>query len=124
VHYHKETLSFEVVDFEGPYNTIFRRSCYTKFMAIPSFTYLKLKLSGLCGVFTMTGNFLLAYKCEREAIEQADRAVIPDEARLDIEIKHRMGTTRCTLIPRAPDHASQPSRYHPPSSCYQLHRQL
>lgn len=37
VHHHKETLSFEVVDFEGPYNAIFGRPCYVKFMTIPSY---------------------------------------------------------------------------------------
>ena len=34
VHYRKETLSFKVVDFLGPYNTIFGRPCYAKFMAV------------------------------------------------------------------------------------------
>jgi len=40
-----------------------------------------------------------AYECQREAIEQADRALNPKEARLDFEIKRRMssGTTRCAL---------------------------
>ena len=40
-----------------------------------------------------------AYECQREAIEQADRALNPKEARLDFEIKRRMslGTTRCVL---------------------------
>jgi hypothetical protein len=35
VHYLKETLYFEVIDFEGPYHTILGRPCYAKFMAIP-----------------------------------------------------------------------------------------
>ena len=37
VHYRKETLSFEVIDFEGPYHAILRRPYYTKFMEIPSY---------------------------------------------------------------------------------------
>ena len=37
VHYRKETLSFEVVDFEGPYHAILGRPCNAKFMAIPSY---------------------------------------------------------------------------------------
>ena len=47
VHYRKETLSFEVVDFEGPYNAIFERPCYANFMAVPSYAYLKLKMPDL-----------------------------------------------------------------------------
>jgi hypothetical protein len=57
VHYKKESLSFEVVDFQGPYSAIFERSCYAKFMAIPNYAYLKLKMPGPCGVITVSGNF-------------------------------------------------------------------
>ena len=57
VHYRKETLSFEVVDFQGPYNTIFGRSCHTKFMALSNYAYLKLNMLGPRGVITVSGNF-------------------------------------------------------------------
>lgn len=39
-----ELLRFEVVDIPRVYNTIFGRPCYIKFMAIPNYTYLKLKM--------------------------------------------------------------------------------
>jgi hypothetical protein len=42
--YHTETLAFEVVDFSEPYHIILGRPCYIKFMAIPSYAYLKLKI--------------------------------------------------------------------------------
>ena len=57
VHYHKETLSFEVIDFEGPYHTILERPCSTKFKAIPSYAYLKLKMPGSRGVITVMRSF-------------------------------------------------------------------
>jgi hypothetical protein len=41
-----ETLTFEVVDFSGPYHIILGWPCYVKFMATPSYTYLKLKILG------------------------------------------------------------------------------
>jgi hypothetical protein len=41
-----ETLTFEVLGFHGTYNAILGRSCYTKFMVVPNYTYLKLKMSG------------------------------------------------------------------------------
>jgi hypothetical protein len=44
--FHKETLTFEVVGFRGTYHTILGRSCYAKFMAIPNYTYLKMKMLG------------------------------------------------------------------------------
>jgi hypothetical protein len=45
VHYRKEILSFEVVDFRGPYSAIFGRPCYAKFMAVPNYAYPKLKVT-------------------------------------------------------------------------------
>jgi hypothetical protein len=41
-----ETLTFEVVRFHGTYHAILGRLCYTKFMAIPNYTYFKLKMLG------------------------------------------------------------------------------
>ena len=79
VHYHKETLSFEVIDFEGPYNAILRRPYYIKFMAIPSYAYLKLKMPGPHGLITIAGSFQDAYECERLAVEQAQQDLILDE---------------------------------------------
>ena len=71
IHYRRETLSFEVVDFQGPYNAIFGRPCYAKFMVIPNYAYLKLKVLGLCCVIMMSGNFHNAYQCKRDDIEYA-----------------------------------------------------
>jgi hypothetical protein len=83
VNYRKETLSLEVIDFEGPYNTISGRPCYTKFMTVPNYAYLKLKMPSLHGVITISGNFRDAYECERHGVEEAERALILDEPRPD-----------------------------------------
>ncbi|XP_066373399.1 uncharacterized protein [Miscanthus floridulus] len=48
--YRTKTLTFEVVGFHRTYHAILRHPCYAKFMAIPSYTNLKLKMSGPCGV--------------------------------------------------------------------------
>ena len=45
--YRIETLTFEVVGFPRTYHTILGRPCYVKFMAVPNYTYLKLKISAL-----------------------------------------------------------------------------
>ena len=44
--YRKETLTFEVVGFHGTYHAILECPCYVKLIAIPNYTYLKLKMSG------------------------------------------------------------------------------
>jgi hypothetical protein len=66
---HKETLSFEVINIEGPYHAILERPCYAKFMAIPSYAYFKLKIPGPRGVITVASSFQDHYECERLAVE-------------------------------------------------------
>ena len=64
-----EVLTFEVVDFLGSYHAILGRPCYAKFMAIPNYTYLKLKMPGPNNVITMGSTFLYAYTCDHEHYE-------------------------------------------------------
>jgi hypothetical protein len=52
-----ENLTFEVVDFHGTYHAILGCLCYAKFMVVPNYTYLKLKMSGLHGVRTISTSF-------------------------------------------------------------------
>jgi hypothetical protein len=66
-----ETLTFEVARFHGTYHTILGRPCYVKFMAIPNYTYLKLKMPGPCGVITIGTSFQRSYECEVECCELA-----------------------------------------------------
>ena len=66
-----EVLTFEVVDFPGSYHAILGRPCYAKFMAIPNYTYLKLKMSGPNGVITVSSAFSHAFMCDREHFELA-----------------------------------------------------
>jgi hypothetical protein len=44
--FQKEALTFEVVGFRGTYHAVLGRPCYAKFMAVPNYTYLKLKMPG------------------------------------------------------------------------------
>ena len=77
--FHKEVLTFEVVGFRGSYLAILGRPCYAKFMAVPNYTYLKLKMPGPKGVITIGSSFEHAYKCDVECVERAE-AQAEDEA--------------------------------------------
>ena len=74
-----ETLTFEVVGFHGTYHTILGRPCYEKFMAVPNYTYLKLKMPGLGGVITVGTSFQHAYECEVECCDHAVTIVASKE---------------------------------------------
>jgi hypothetical protein len=68
-----------VVDFEVVYNTFLGRPVLTKFMAIPHYAYLVLKMSGLCGVIFIRGDVRQAYDCDKESCEMADRLAASTE---------------------------------------------
>ena len=55
--YRMETLTFEVVGFHRTYHAILGQPCYAKFMAVPNYTYLKLKILGPRGVITIGTSF-------------------------------------------------------------------
>jgi hypothetical protein len=77
--YRKETLTFEVVGFRGAYHAILGRPCYVKFMAVPNYTYLKMKMPGPNGVITVGSSIEHAFDCDVECVEHAE-ALALDEA--------------------------------------------
>jgi hypothetical protein len=77
--FRKETLTFEVVGFRRAYHAILGRSCYTKFMAVPNYTYFKMKMLGPKGVITMGLSIEHAFDCDIECVEHTE-ALALDEA--------------------------------------------
>jgi hypothetical protein len=77
--FRKETLTFEVVGFKGAYHAILGRPCYAKFMAVPNYTYLKMKMLGPNGVITVGSSIEHAFDCDVECVEHAE-ALVLDEA--------------------------------------------
>jgi hypothetical protein len=61
-----ETLTFEVVGFSGMYHVILGRPAYVKFMAVPNYMYLKLKIPGPRGIITVEPTYQRAYECDAE----------------------------------------------------------
>jgi hypothetical protein len=51
--YRTEYIKFEVADFETSYHTILGRPAITKFMAVPHYTYLVLKMPSPAGVLSL-----------------------------------------------------------------------
>jgi hypothetical protein len=77
--FHKETLTFKVVGFRGAYHAILGPPCYAKFMAVPNYTYLKMKMPGPKGVITVVSSIEHAFDCDVECVEHAE-ALALDEA--------------------------------------------
>jgi hypothetical protein len=87
----KETLTFEVVGFRGTYHAVLGRPCYAKFMVVPNYTYLKLKMPGPKGTITVGSTYRHAYECDVECVEYAkaiaeSKALVADLDRLSKEV--------------------------------------
>jgi hypothetical protein len=83
--FRKETLTFEVVGFRGTYHAVLGRPCYAKFMAVPNYTYLKLKMSGPNGVITIGSTYRHAYECDVECVEYAEALAESEALIADLE---------------------------------------
>jgi hypothetical protein len=83
--FRKETLTFKVVGFQGTYHAVLGRPCYAKFMAVPNYTYLKLKMPGPNGVITVGSTYRHAYECDVECVEYADALAESEALIADLE---------------------------------------
>ena len=64
--FRKETLEFEVVDWRSQYHAILGRPAFARFMVVPHYAYLKLKMPGPRGVITISGSFIRSDRCNKE----------------------------------------------------------
>ena len=63
-----EFIKFEVASFDSSYNAIFGRPALAKFMTVPHYPYLLLKMPGPNCILTFWGDLKRSYDCDTEAI--------------------------------------------------------
>jgi hypothetical protein len=85
---HREPIWFEVVDINSPYHALLGRPALAKFMAVPHYAYLKMKLPGPRGMITVTGSFKKSLACAKESSQLAEVLVIAEEK---WQLLHRVG---------------------------------
>jgi hypothetical protein len=76
--YRTEFIKFEVANFESSYHAILGRPALAKFMAVPHYVYLLLKMTGQSGVLSLQGDLKKSYDCNKEAIQYALTTCMPD----------------------------------------------
>jgi hypothetical protein len=76
--YRTEYVKFEVTDFETSYHAIFGRPAIAKFMAVPHYTYLVLKMPSPAGVLSLQGDLKISFDCDTEAVELASTNQVPN----------------------------------------------
>ncbi|XP_020148411.1 uncharacterized protein [Aegilops tauschii subsp. strangulata] len=78
-HFRREPLWFEVVDLSSMYHALLGRTALAKFMAVPHYVYLKMKLPGSKGLITITGDYRKSLECTRDGAKLAESLVIAEE---------------------------------------------
>jgi hypothetical protein len=69
--YRTEYIKFEIADFETSYHAILGRPAIAKFMAVPHYTYLVLKMPSPAGVLSLQGDLKISHDCDTKAMEIA-----------------------------------------------------
>lgn len=93
--FRKERLEFEVVNWESQYHAILGRPAYAKFMVVPHYAYLKLKMLGNNGTsITVHGSFLQSDNCDKEFQKIASKFRVKQELNaLEATTDHKLPPT-------------------------------
>jgi hypothetical protein len=92
-----------VVGFHGTYHAILGHPCYAKFMAVPNYTYLKLKMLGPKGVITIGPSYEHSYEWDIECVEH--REVVLQSATMAADLDG--------LAKEIPDHKRHAGNFKP-----------
>jgi hypothetical protein len=76
--YRTEYIKFQVTDFETSYHAILGRPAIAKFMAVPHYTYLVLKMPSPAVVLSLQGDLKISFGCDIEAVELAATNQVPN----------------------------------------------
>jgi hypothetical protein len=76
--YRTKYIKFEVADFEASYHSILGKPAITKFMELPHYTYLVLKMPSPAGVLALQGGFKISYNYDTESVELAVTNQVPN----------------------------------------------
>jgi hypothetical protein len=105
--YRTEYIKFEVADFETSYHAILGRPAIAKFMAVPHYTYLVLKMPSPAGVLSLQGDLKISHDCDTEAVEIASTNQVPNAMMEVYAVSKKLATSELD-IPEKSDSANKP----------------
>jgi hypothetical protein len=86
-----EKLEFKVMDWPSQYHAILEQPAFARFMAVPHYAYLVLKIPGPKGVITVKGSFEVSDTCDKEFNRMAHTfGMTAEYARLKGETDHNV----------------------------------
>jgi hypothetical protein len=105
--YRTKYVKFEVADFETSYHAILGRPTIVKFMAVPHYTYLVLKMPSPAGVLSPQGDLKISHDCDTEDVEIASTNQVPN-AMMEIYAASKKLAPSELDIPEKLDKANKP----------------
>ncbi|XP_020201431.1 uncharacterized protein [Aegilops tauschii subsp. strangulata] len=78
----KNHFRCELVGLESPYHAFLGRPALTKFMAVPHYAYLKMKMPGTKGIITIAGDYQKSADYAADSSRLAESLVIAAERKL------------------------------------------
>ena len=81
-HFRREAVWFEVVDLENPYHALLGRPALARFMAVPHYSYLKMKIPSTKGVITVAGDYKKSSEYAAASSRLAESLVIAEEKKM------------------------------------------
>jgi hypothetical protein len=105
--YRTEYVKFEVAEFETSYHAILGKPAIAKFMAVPHYTYLVLKMPSPAGVLSLQGDLKISHDCDTEAVEITSTNQVPN-AMMEIYTASKKLAPSELDIPEKSDKANKP----------------
>jgi hypothetical protein len=105
--YRSEYIKFKVADFETSYHAILGRPAIAKFMAVPHYTYLVLKMPSPTGVLSLQGDLRISHDCDTEAVEIASTNQVPNAMMEVYAASKKLATSELDISEKS-DSANKP----------------
>jgi hypothetical protein len=105
--YRTKYIKFEVADFETSYHAILGRPAIAKFMAVPHYTYLVLKMPSPAGVLSLQGDLKISHDYDTKAVEIASTNQVPNAMMEVYAVSKKLAPSELD-IPEKSDKANKP----------------
>jgi hypothetical protein len=102
-----EYVKFEVADFETSYHAILGRPAITKFMAVPHYTYLVLKMPSPAGVLSLQGDLKISFNCDIEVVELTATNQVPNAMMEIYTVSKKLAPSELDILEKS-DKANKP----------------
>ena len=71
-----------MVDLESPYHALLGRPALARFMAVPHYAYLKMKIPSAKGIITIVDDYKKSFECAAASSRLAESLVIAEEKKM------------------------------------------